>query len=110
MVNMANLPQGREFSTEGGVKSIGRGSVKNVSPEHSLVAEILISRGVKGLGNVETRQTDATRSLLGAKVLASGGEELQSSSYRQVSAEKALQAVKAAEMSDNLVRHKGIER
>ena len=60
MVNMANLPQGKEFSLEGGVKSIGRGSEKTYTPEHSLVAEILISRGFNGLGSAEARQADAS--------------------------------------------------
>ena len=45
MVNMANLPQGKEFSWKGGVKSIARGKERSSDPALSLAAQILISRG-----------------------------------------------------------------
>ena len=104
MVNMANLPQGKEFSLEGGVKSIGRGSEKTYPPEHSLVAEILISRGFNGLGSADARQADASKSLLSAKILASGGKDLGGANTKAHSPEKALQAAQTAEMSNIPVR------
>ena len=90
MVNMANLPQGKEFSLEGGVKSIGRGSEKTYTPEHSLVAEILISRGFNGLGSAEARQADASKSLLSAKILASGGERFGRCQYKSSFSGKSI--------------------
>lgn len=110
MVNMANLPLGKEFSLKGGVESIGRGKAKVSDPAYSMAAQIMISRGYNGLGAAVSREAYANKNMLSNKVLANNGVELQADgSYRQVSAEKARNAVNAAEMGDKIVS-KGISR
>ena len=63
MVNMANLPQGKEFSWKGGVKSIARGKERSSDPALSLAAQILISRGYNGLGSSVSHEADAHKNI-----------------------------------------------
>ncbi len=64
MVNMANLPQGKEFSWKGGVESIAREKAKSSDPALSLAAQILISRGYNGLGSSVSHEADAHKNML----------------------------------------------
>ena len=110
MVNMANVPQGKEFSWKGGVKSIARGKEKSSDPALSPAAQILISRGYNGLGSSVSHEADAHKNMLSNKILADNGLELQADgSYRQVSAEKARAAVNAAETGAQIIS-KGLTR
>ena len=110
MVNMANLPQGKEFSWKGGVKSIARGKERSSDPALSLAAQILISRGYNGLGSSVSHKADAHKNMLSNKILANNGLELQADgSYRQVSAEKARAAVNADETGAQIIS-KGLTR
>ena len=67
MVNMANLPQGKEFSLKGGVESIARGKAKSSDAALSLAAQILISRGYNGLGSSVSHEADAHKNMLSNK-------------------------------------------
>lgn len=73
MVNMANLPQGKEFSLKGGVKSIARGKERSSDPALSLAAQVLISRGYNGLGSSVSHEADAHKNMLSNKILANNG-------------------------------------
>lgn len=110
MINMANLPQSKEFSGKGGVESVARGKAQLSNPAYSMAAQIMISRGYNGLGTAASREAYASKNMLSNKILANNGMELQSGgTYRQASAEKARNAVNAAEMGDKLIS-KGITR
>lgn len=102
MVNMANLPQGKEFSLKGGVESIARGKAKSSDAALSLAAQILISRGINALAFGVERQANPEKSPLYNAVLANNGADLGEGTTHVHSPEKTYAAVKEAEMMENV--------
>lgn len=102
MVNMANLPQGKEFSLKGGVESIARGKAKSSDPALSLATLILISRGINALAFGVERQANPEKSPLYNAVLANNGADLGEGTTHVHSPEKTYAAVKEAEMMENV--------
>ena len=102
MVNMANLPQGKEFSLKGGVESIARGKAKSLDPALSLATLILISRGINALAFGVERQANPEKSPLYNAVLANNGADLGEGTTHVHSPEKTYAAVKEAEMMENV--------
>ena len=108
MVNMANLPQGKEFSLKGGVESIARGKaksldpVKSLDPALSLATLILISRCINALAFGVERQANPEKSPLYNAVLANNGADLGEGTTHVHSPEKTYAAVKEAEMMENV--------